>query len=520
MARLLSRPVSRRSLIGGAATAAAGAALLPLRRSAAAPLGHAIEVLYHDEVHEGAAFGRGRAIGALVRNGTLQGAGTFESPTIAAPFGFTHVGLHWRGSGPRIAELVFELRTSADGQTWTQWQHLHIEASPSENPFGETFASLVGAPKHSFVQYRTNLPGGHAIGRVTATLLNSEDGPTVQTTSVGVLSSGTPIDFSREAWGCDERLRFRGKNEIWPRMFVPVKKLAVHHTASSPTADGAAEVRAIYTYHARSLGWGDIGYNALIDRSGNSYEGRYGRDWSGGREIFSPDVVAGHVASHNYGTCGVAIIGNYENESISMASAAVQRLLDVLEHMAREREIDPHAGSPFLQSNDAWNPSVMNVFAHRDANATLCPGANLYPLMSNIRSALNGRLALAAAPAFLSGPDGVTQNTGSLSYSWSGPGGAEFKYYLEGWYKAVSSENITYLTGFTADRRPAWPTSWTTATSAAFSGLSDGRYTLHALRRDGTGTTYQSNRTVLISGASSGGGGGGGGPPPGRGQNR
>jgi hypothetical protein len=97
-------------------------------------------------------------------------------------------------------------------------------------------------------------------------------------------------------------------------MYVPVKKLILHHTASDKLATALdqdsevdAEVRAIYTYHARTLGWGDIGYNSLIGLNGKSYEGRHGRGSDGTREVFSHDVVAGHAFEHNYGTCGVAL---------------------------------------------------------------------------------------------------------------------------------------------------------------------------------------------------------------------
>ena len=66
--------------------------------------------------------------------------------------------------------------------------------------------------------------------------------------------------------------------ESWPRMYVPVKKLVVHHTATTNDyTDAAAEVRAIYVYHAKELDWGDIGYHALIGRDGMVYEGRRGR---------------------------------------------------------------------------------------------------------------------------------------------------------------------------------------------------------------------------------------------------
>jgi hypothetical protein len=57
-------------------------------------------------------------------------------------------------------------------------------------------------------------------------------------------------------------------------------------------ADPAATMRAIYYYHAVTQGWGDIGYNFLVDWHGNVYEGRYG----------GTNVVGGHSLQYNYGS--------------------------------------------------------------------------------------------------------------------------------------------------------------------------------------------------------------------------
>jgi hypothetical protein len=470
----------------------------------AARRGRAVKVLAHDELQDAQAFGRGRGAGVSVRSGQLQGSGVFESKVVESPFAFTHAGLHWKGS----ASPAIEVRTSADGVDWTEWQAPHMEAGPDDTPTGETFATLVAAPRHRFLQYQLSLDGRGGIATVTATFLNSVDGPEVETEDVGTTVAG-PIDFSRGQWGADESLRFRGKREIWPRMFVPVKKLVVHHTVSSNDyADGAAEVRAIYHYHAVSLGWGDIGYNVLIDRFGFSYEGRYGRELSGGREVFSPDVVAGHASAHNYGSCGAAVIGSMHVASggdlLNDEPRIVQRLTDVLEHIGRLREIDPAGSSHFLLSNDTWNLDLSNVSGHRDCVSTECPGQHLYDRLESIRMDLSDRLGMSASPE-VQGPDGPpTQSTNSLAYSWGdGSQGALYSYYLEGWYKSTSSESITYLTGFTADRYPVWsqPVS---DTSKTFVVDKDGRYTLHVRRHDGeTTTTYQSSATKLISGLGS-----------------
>jgi len=80
----------------------------------------------------------------------------------------------------------------------------------------------------------------------------------------------------RAAWGSDESLRLDAAGgERWPPAFFAVQRLTVHHTVTdSGGSDPAAVVRAIYRYHAVDLGFGDIGYQLLIDHRGCVYEGR------------------------------------------------------------------------------------------------------------------------------------------------------------------------------------------------------------------------------------------------------
>jgi hypothetical protein len=499
MTRTPAGRMSRRTLLLSAAGLAGAAAFGRLRSSSAA--GGPVKVLIDDVRQDGGDFGNGRHLGTQVRGGALSGAGIFESTVVESSFPFTHAGLHWQGNSSGLSATRLEVRTSEDGSSWTDWNRLLVEASGPETLSGETFAFLASAPRHRYLQYRATLTAAGQVNAVTTTFLNSKDGPLLPPTA-GSLVASPVIDSTREDWGCDESLRFRGKREIWPRMFVPVKKLVLHHTASSAYDDGAAEVRAIYTYHAVTLGWGDIGYNALVDLWGNSYEGRYSRDLSDGREVFGPDVVAGHALAYNYGTCGIAAIGNFEDDDLPSDPAMLDRLKDLFTFRAAEREIDPAASSYFLDSTGVWSSGQLpNIFGHEDCNATLCPGKNLYPKLGEIRQAVAIGAALSSAPAF-TGPDGPSAPSGnSLSYSWNNPGSLEFSFYLEGWYKSSSSENITYLDGFDGDRYPAW-SNWSTATSAQFSNLPDGHYTFHLRSRPSGGgqESYQANKTVLVQG--------------------
>ena len=535
MGRFLRERISRRQFLGAAVgTVLAGAAALRGRRGIADRPRGAVRVLLHDAVQDGGAFSQGRLVGARlagVGRQALRGAGTFESAVIASPFPFTHAGLHWKGEGEELGDAVFEVRTSEDGVRWSRWLPLYVEALPLETPAGETYAALVGAPRARYLQYRARLPDAISLASVTTTFINSVDGPIIgaarraggaQATPEATPEAtpqatpeagpeGKPIDFSREDWGADESLRFRGEEERWPRAYVPVKKLVIHHTATSNDyTDGAAEVRAIYAYHARTRGWGDIGYNALVDRFGNSYEGRYGREndeygvdyGPAGREVLSQDVVAGHTLSHNYGTLGVALIGNFQEAEPPADGLMTARLLDILAWEATVRQMDPLGSSDYLLQDDSWHQAMPNVSGHRDSQATACPGEHAYELLPSLREALAERLAQPDTPgmALVAGPNGVTESLGQLTYAWQDPTerAVEYSYYLEGWSRPAGGLSVDYLSGFTPDRRPAW-SDWTRETSAAFAALSSGQYTFHVRSRDAEGrlSTYEDNRTIL-----------------------
>ena len=506
----------RRFLAVAAGTVAAGAWALGRPLALAADRRGAVRALVHDAAHQGAAFSQGRVLGAsLSAAGVLSGPGSFESAPVASPFAFTHVGLHYQSEPSDPDGVTFEVRTSADGTTWSPWHEVHVEARAAETSKGETFGTLVWAPKHRYAQYRASLPAPASLLSVTATFINTVDGPVIELPEGGgtPAGSGAPVTFSREDWGADEALRFRDGREIWPRAYVPVKKVVVHHTVTrnshADEEDAKADVRAVYTYHARTLGWGDIGYNALVDQFGNTYEGRHGRDLSDGREILSEDVVAGHALAHNYGSVGIALLGTFctaeECEaSVAPSDAMIDSLRELVVWKCRTHQIDPLGTGDYLLSTDAWNRGLANISGHRDCNATICPGGRTYELLAQLREQVAELLANASAPtvALAASPPQGTVASGRAVYGWGPPDGAvgyAYSYYLEGWYRDPNSAIVTYLRGFTDDRRPRW-SEWLSDTSAVFADLPDGHYTFHVRAKDSNGvvSVYQDNRTLLM----------------------
>jgi hypothetical protein len=284
-------------------------------------------------------------------------------------------------------------------------------------------------------------------------------------------------------------------------MFVAAQKVVIHHTATSNTyTDGATEVRAIYAYHAQTKGWGDIGYTVLVDRFGNVYEGRKGR--SG--EALSAGVVAGHCFHHNYGSAGLAVIGDFTKRKINTGNANDKAMLaaldDLVVHECGRHGLAPDAASDFLRSDDAWHLGMPAISGHKDSEATVCPGTSLVNYLGTLRANAKARLApFVTAAVTLTGPAARSQSASTpLSFSWSGA--TRYAYRLEGW-KRVNADDVNYWTGsgWSATEVTGWTS--TTAGSVTFSGLQPGHFTMHVRGYDSAGrlSLVEAQRTLLLT---------------------
>ena len=126
----------------------------------------------------------------------------------------------------------------------------------------------------------------------------------------------------------------QGKALYWPQGYSSkINLFIVHHTAESLAGTakktGVERMRAIYEYHAVSRGWGDIGYNFVIDPEGNIYEGRAG----------GPYVAGAHTFCNNVGTIGISLMGNFQ--TMEPPKAQLQGLRMLLVQLSDEYGVDP-----------------------------------------------------------------------------------------------------------------------------------------------------------------------------------
>ncbi|MYW68460.1 hypothetical protein GTY65_30945 [Streptomyces sp. SID8379] len=173
-----------------------------------------------------------------------------------------------------------------------------------------------------------------------------------------------------------------------PSYDTEIKAAVVHHTGVDsdnqvPCSQSAKRLREIQQDHI-SKGYYDIGYNFVVDRCGQIFEGR-----SGGMDL---PVHGAHDYGFNTDTVGISYIGNFE--SAKPTKAALDAIARVVAWKFGQYGVSP-AGTVTLQSNGdlgvdgnkvALGKSITlpRVFGHKDTNSTLCPGANLYPKLSRV----------------------------------------------------------------------------------------------------------------------------------------
>ncbi|WP_173019507.1 N-acetylmuramoyl-L-alanine amidase [Streptomyces alkaliphilus] len=229
--------------------------------------------------------------------------------------------------------------------------------------------------------------------------------PTVSVPPAPPSTAPRPPIVSRAQWGADEAAT------PLEAIYLPdpvVKAVVVHHTAESNAytcENSAAVVRGIFTYHVRTLGWRDIGYNFLVDKCGTIHEGRKGG-------VDRP-VYGAHAYGFNDQTTGIAVLGTYTDTAAPTA---------VLNSVARlsawklgQYGADPTGTVGLVAGADGvnlagqrWSKGAVRtlprIHGHRDGYNTLCPGDRLYGQLATIRTLAGG------APSALA-LNGVTGTT-------------------------------------------------------------------------------------------------------------
>lgn len=329
----------------------------------------------------------------------------YVSPIISAPIPFNAVVPQWIADTPDGTQLYLWLRTANAAGDWSDWFSIAAQDDwmlPDDPDIvGDMVVVHDTHTTHTQIQYAVNLSRSGselpALQQLRFTFIDTSKGPTTAELvarqqaldaqqGITKQTDGFPKPFviSRDVWCTYPECVYNNVEHY------PVTQLIMHHTVTANDyTDGVAVVQAIWRFHTFTRGWGDIGYNYLVDLNGNRYEGHYGGD----------DAVGIHASGANRGSMAVSLIGTFTTANdnppgIAPPPAMLNAAADLFAWKADQKGINVFDASDSLPDID-WG--LPNLMGHRDVyggSATECPGEQAYQYLPWMRQAVAERIGL------------------------------------------------------------------------------------------------------------------------------
>jgi hypothetical protein len=306
-----------------------------------------------------------------------------ETGVLGAPRRFDLVGLRWDfGSHARA-----QVRARRRGGPWTPWVELHVSGDHAPDTGSEPAGTdpaftgtadelqlrLHGHPRGLRARFVRALPAASLARRLARRARAARSGRQSQ-------AAQTPFRVvTRAEWGASA-VGTRAAPE-----YGAVEMAFVHHTVNANTyrpQDSAAIVLGIDRYHVDSNGWNDIGYNFLVDRYGQIFEGR-----GGGMD---QPVIGAHAQGYNSVSTGIACLGTFE--SVALSAAGMRALAKVIGWRLSIAGVPVQGqltvvtpGGPDNRYAAGTAVTLQRVSGHRDGDSTSCPGDTLYGQLPALR---------------------------------------------------------------------------------------------------------------------------------------
>jgi hypothetical protein len=335
------------------------------------------------------AWGRGggsltRSFGLAVPRAAFAGPGRVTD-VLRAPARFDLLGV----VGADRGGLGLEVRVRALRGAWSPW--VPLGAGHDHRPDAGTGAHAsdpVWAGGADELQLRAARRPARALSvrfvAVSAQVRRVVRGPRAHASQLGA----APVIIPRGAWGGDG---------VTPRAapgYGDVQVAFVHHTVSANDygpEDSAGIVLSMAKYHRDVNGWNDLGYNFVVDRYGQIFEGRAGG--------VDQAVIGAQAQGYNSHSTGIANIGTFT--AVGQTDAALDALSRLIAWKLPLHGA-PVVGQVTLTSaggeDNRYRSGTPVVFqrisGHRDGDATACPGDALYAQLPALR-----QRTVAIAPA-------------------------------------------------------------------------------------------------------------------------
>jgi hypothetical protein len=307
-----------------------------------------------------------------------------RTAVLRAPRRFDLLGLR----GAALGAAGLEVRARARGGRWSRWVPLaaghdhrpdtgtgehasdpvwtgsahELQLRAARRPRGTLRVHLVSVPAPA------KRAGARAVARAAAAA------------PAHAAQSGPPAIIPRSAWGGDG-VKPRADPE-----YGDVQVAFVHHTVTAndyAPEDSASIVLGIAKYHRDTNGWNDIGYNFLVDKYGQIFEGRAGG--------IDQAVVGAQAQGYNSHSTGISNLGTYE--SVPQTDAALNAMASLIAwklplHGAplTGQVVVVSKGGDDNRYTSGTPVTLDRIAGHRDGDATACPGGALYAQLPELRS--------------------------------------------------------------------------------------------------------------------------------------
>ncbi|WP_150394194.1 RICIN domain-containing protein [Bifidobacterium callitrichos] len=269
-------------------------------------------------------------------------------------------------------------------------------------------ASESDSPRPATAGWSANTPA--ASGAVSATLTSGKSASASASTTTPTVRTAAAVTatgriHTREEWWVAGNPAMTWK----PKRDGHWKGAIVHHTVDRndyTQAEVPAMINGIYLFHNTQRGWGDIGYQLIVDRFGGIWEGR---DEGVANQIVPASQVEGAQASgFNRDTFGIAMLGSYHLD-VAPTDAQIESTAAAIAWEFRALRIP----SPF--GTFQFHGTQQRVTGHGDAshyiggdlNHTLCPGQQVWDRMETIRARVLGYMIHPSAMAAVNVPNGT-----------------------------------------------------------------------------------------------------------------
>ncbi|WP_153504554.1 N-acetylmuramoyl-L-alanine amidase [Cumulibacter manganitolerans] len=336
---------------------------------------------------------------------------------------FSSVGVSWKGDAP-LNGIALQIRVKATGSgQWSEWSDLSVNRDIAPNP--KATDQRQGSDPYWFgssdgIEVAVTVTPGTEISDLKLTLIDPKQvaqdaAPSAAPTSSAGAALTMPAVYTRAQWGADESL------SGWAPQYMPtIKAATLHHSADGNNyseSDVPGLMRSIYYYQSVTLGWGDIGYNVVVDKFGRAWEGRKGG--------LDQPVVGAHAGGFNQYTFGVSMLGNYD--LVDVPAATKEKVAQLIAWKFKLYGVDPNASTQLTQVggagttakfSDGQTVTLPTIFGHRQTGNTVCPGQYGYAALPWIRSRAAQIMATLDPPPYYS-PEGAlaagVDSSGTLS---------------------------------------------------------------------------------------------------------